>query len=254
MFVVGMPRRIRFTEEEARAAVAASLSYSESLRRLGMRAAGGNHRTLKKYVVLWDISVAHFDPHGSQRRGGQHVRPPRPLAEVLVEHSSYSRSTLKERLYREGLKTRVCELCGQDEEWRGGHMSLILDHINGVGDDNRLENLRIVCPNCAATFDTHCGRQNQWERACVRCGEAYRPKSTAQRHCSKECGLHASSGHGPRPSIRKVARPPHARLVREVHALGWSAVGRRYGVSDNAVRKWVAQYEREREVSGGEEG
>jgi hypothetical protein len=40
-------------------------------------------------------------------------------------------------------------------------MSLIIDHINGVGDDNRLENLQIVCPNCAATLDTHCGRKNR---------------------------------------------------------------------------------------------
>ncbi|HEX5924772.1 MAG TPA: hypothetical protein VFY45_13130 [Baekduia sp.] len=50
--------------------MAASLSYAEALRRLGLRAAGGNHGTLKKYVALWDISIAHFDPYGTQRRGG----------------------------------------------------------------------------------------------------------------------------------------------------------------------------------------
>jgi hypothetical protein len=44
-------------------------------------------------------------------------------------------------------------------------MSIILDHINGVRDDHRLENLRMVCPNCAATLDTHCGRRNRIERA-----------------------------------------------------------------------------------------
>ncbi|MCW2996145.1 MAG: endonuclease [Conexibacter sp.] len=241
-----MSRRIRFSEEEARAAVAASLSYSEALRRLGLRAAGGNHLTLRKYIALWDISVAHFDPYATQRQAAERLSKARPLAEILVEHSTYSRGHLKERLFREGVKTRACELCGQGEEWRGSRMSLILDHVNGVGDDHRLENLRIACPNCAATFDTHCGRQNQWERACVRCGKAYRPRSSKQRHCSKECGLHASSGHGPRPAIRKVPRPPYAQLQREIDALGFSAVGRRYGVSDNAVRKWVRQYERER--------
>jgi hypothetical protein len=106
---------VRFTEDEARAAVAASLSYAEALRRLGLRAAGGNHGTLKKYVALWGISVAHFDPHGTQRRGGPHARRARPLSEILVEHSTYNRGQLKDRLYREGLKTRECELCGQGE-------------------------------------------------------------------------------------------------------------------------------------------
>jgi hypothetical protein len=245
-----MPRRLRYTEQEARAAVAASLSYAEALRRLGLRAAGGNHVTLKRHLAAWDIPVDHFDPHGRQRLGGPLARTARPLSEILVEHSRYSRTQLKERLYREGLKHRECELCGQGELWRGNHMSLILDHVNGVADDNRLENLRIACPNCAATFDTHCGRQNQWERDCVRCGATFRPKTTAQRHCSHACGLRASSGHGPRPATRKVPRPPFAQLQREIHALGWSAVGRRYGVSDNAVRKWMRQYERERKAEG----
>jgi ribosomal protein S27AE len=66
---------------------------------------------------------------------------------------------LKERLFNEGLKDRQCEQCGQGELWRGRSMSLILDHINGIPDDNRIENLQIVCPNCAATLDTHCGRK-----------------------------------------------------------------------------------------------
>jgi hypothetical protein len=245
---VSMPRRVRFTEEEARAAVAASRSYSDVLRALGMRAAGGNHATIKKYVAQWGISTAHFDPAGIRRECLARANRPRPLEEVMVEHSTYSRASLKERLLREGLKLPVCEICGQDETWRGRRMSMILDHINGVADDHRLENLQIVCPNCAATLDTHCGRQNVRERACARCGEPFRPRKSAQRYCSNECGIRASSGHGPRPGIRKVPRPPYNHLIREVHAMGWSAVGRRYGVSDNAVRKWVAQYKREREA------
>lgn len=51
----------------------------------------------------------------------------------------------------------------------------------------------------------------------------------------------------PVPARRKVDRPPYPHLVREVNALGYLATGRRYGVSDNAIRKWLRQYERERE-------
>src|SRR3954469_23640116 len=116
-----------------------------------------------------------------------------PLSEILVEHSTFSRGHLKERLYGEGLKQRRCELCGQGEEWRGQPMSLILDHINGAADDNRFENLRIVCPNCAATFETHCGRQNrrQEERECEHCGRLFVVKHRRQRFCSRRCNLDA---------------------------------------------------------------
>jgi hypothetical protein len=126
-------------------------------------------------------------------------------------------------------------------------MSLVLDHINGVADDNRLENLRIVCPNCNATLDTHCGRANLrtvQDQSCERCRAAFRPKSARQRFCSRECGTRWERGGLPRPGARRVERPPYEVLVREVKELGWSAVGRRYGVSDNAVRKWVRGYER----------
>jgi transposase-like protein len=240
-----MAQRVRFTEDEARAAVAASLSYSEALRRLGLRAAGSNHVTLKKYVGAWNISVEHFDAYGTQRLGGTRATQPRPLSEILVEHSTFSRGHLKERLFREGLKEESCELCGQGNEWRGRRMALILDHVNGVGDDNRLENLQIVCPNCAATRDTHGGRQNRKRRLCAHCDVDFWPRTSRQRYCSQECGRKAPNRPGPRPETRKVARPPSAHLMREIHALGFSGVGRRYGVSDNAVRKWVRQYERE---------
>jgi len=65
---------------------------------------------------------------------------------------------LKDRLYKNGIKEKKCELCGQDENWNGKKLTLILDHINGINDDNRIENLRIVCPNCNATFETNGGK------------------------------------------------------------------------------------------------
>jgi hypothetical protein len=89
-------------------------------------------------------------------------------------------------------------------------------------------------------------------RQCNRCGCDFAPRLPEQRYCSRRCGQKASRGHGPRPATRKVERPPYGRLLREIAELGYSAVGRRYGVSDNAVRKWVKLYEQEIERERGD--
>jgi hypothetical protein len=258
----------RYGEQEVRGAVAASRSYSEVLRRLGMRPAGGNHSLLRKYVdEVWKIPTDHFDASGAAIRNLHKTAI--PLSEVLVRGSTYSRGKLKQRLFEEGFKGRCCEMCGQDECWRGRWMSLILDHINGVPNDNRIENLRIVCPNCAATLDTHCGRKNRQEapiRACKRCGRDFAAKYRRHRYCSRACGTRwdRSAQRGlkpglrgvPAPHARKVERPPYRQLLEEIEAMGYLAVGRKYGVSDNAVRKWVRFYERqiEREAAESERG
>lgn len=247
----------RYTEEEARKAVAESKSYSETLRRLGMRPAGGNHALLKKYVnETWKFSTEHFDP-GAAAVQNLH-RPAKPLDEVLVKESSYSRNKVKQRLFEAGIKKRACEMCGQDETWRGRRMALILDHINGTPDDNRLENLRIVCPNCAATLDTHCGRKNRMQapiRTCGRCGGEFIAKYRRHRYCSRACGVRwdRSVLRGkPRMDQRGVDRPPYEQLIDEIQATSYLAVGRKYGVSDNAVRKWVRFYERQMEREAAE--
>jgi hypothetical protein len=180
------------------------------------------------------------------------VRAAVPLESVLVEGSSYSRKSLKRRLFTTGLKARCCELCGQGEDWRGRRMGLILDHVNGVPDDNRFENLRIVCPNCAATLETHCGRKNHLpERPCERCGQAFAPRTVRQRFCSRECGTrHGRRHRRPRPETRKVDRPSHDQLRADLASMSFLAVGRKYGVSDNAIRKWLRWYERQAEREG----
>jgi transposase-like protein len=244
MFVV----RVRYSEQAAREAIAESRSYAEALRRLAMCASGGNWQTLKRYATeIWLIPVDHFDPHAASRDAlARNRRAARPLAEILVEGSTYSRAQLKDRLYEAGLKARRCELCGQGERWRGRAISLILDHVNGVRDDNRLENLRIVCPNCAATLDTHCGRNVNRTRPCATCGAEFTPAGSMQRHCSHRCGSLSEASRSVQRAARRVERPPYEQLMAEIAATSWSAVGRKYGVSDNAIRKWVRVYERAR--------
>jgi hypothetical protein len=245
-------RKPRFTELELRAAIAKSKSWTQVLREIGYCPSGGNPATVKKYAKLWNISSDHFDPYAGVMDRVR--RPAKPLSEILVEGSTFSRSNLKLRLYTEGVKVPVCELCGQDEMWREQRMGLILDHMNGIRNDNRIENLRIVCPNCAATLDTHCGRAIDTPpplRNCERCGAMFRAKHRTQRFCSRDCGMRGGGRKRgiPCPETRKVERPPYEQLMAEIEATSYVAVGRRYGVSDNAVRKWVRFYERGRRTS-----
>jgi transposase-like protein len=211
-----------------------------------MRVAGGNHKTIQQAAARWGIATDHFDANAVRARATRGRRL--PLEAILVKGSTYHRATLKQRLYEAGLKQPACEICGQGEIWRGNRISLILDHVNGDATDHRLENLRIACPNCAAAFPTHCGRNKNLipdSRTCEWCREEFRPKYGQQRFCSISCAKRKHE-YEPRHESRRTERPPYEQLMREIEETNYSAVGRKYGVSDNAVRKWVRWYERER--------
>lgn len=240
--------RRTWTDAELAEAVAVSKSLTDALRQLGLRPAGGNFKSIRTHIARLGLDTSHFDPWAAAQAA---LRPtPKPLEEILVAGSTYGTNALKHRLYAVGLKRPRCEICEQGDTWLGRPMALILDHINGVHDDHRLENLRIVCPNCNATLDTHCGRRTRLlreARSCLRCGAEFQPKYEKHRYCSRKCGMSAGPrNHGPIPATRRVERPPYEQLLAEIAATSYSAVGRKYGVSDNAVRKWERFYERER--------
>lgn len=243
-----MPRTPPFSEIDARVAIEHATCRADALRLLGYAVKSANYRTVKGWAARWNIATDHFDPNAGRRRASRTRTT--PLDEVLVEGSTYARGKLKERLLGAGLKKPRCELCGQDERWNGRQMSLVLDHINGVSNDNRLDNLRIVCPNCAATLDTHCGRNLPRERTCPGCNQTFAPRHIRHRYCSTGCWgtVHATLARGvPLPTLRKVPRPSYNELMADVQSMSFLAVGRKYGVSDNAVRKWIRSYEAQAE-------
>lgn len=76
-------------------------------------------------------------------------------SEVFVENSTYARHNIKKRILQDNLIEHKCAICGSLPSWLGNPMPLILDHINGVNNDNRLENLRFVCSNCDTQLPTY---------------------------------------------------------------------------------------------------
>ena len=147
---------LKYEEKYFRDVIDNSISFLEIHKKLGLSKHGNNRVTIKKYIELYNINISHLENSHLEHTTNLKIKNTIPLVNILTENSTYQTNSLKNRLYKEGLKNHFCELCGQNEIWNGAKMSLILDHINGVNNDNRIENLRIVCPNCNATLPTHC--------------------------------------------------------------------------------------------------
>lgn len=131
-------------------------NMSAILKRLGLRAAGGNHASLKRACAEFGIELPVVDRAELARK---HLgKPAVPLDELLIEGISLNSGNLKKRLLSEGLLKEECAKCGLGPEWQGEPLVFHLDHANGNHLDNRLENLRLLCPNCHSQTPTYAGR------------------------------------------------------------------------------------------------
>ena len=150
-----------WTEEQLKDAVVSSFSYRRVLSKLGLREAGGNYDQVKKYIKEYKLDVSHFKGVGWSRGLKGFGRPKIALEKILVKNSSYQSFKLKNRLFAVGLKLPYCEECGWAKKSDDGRVPLELDHINGDRHDNRIENLRVLCPNCHSLKPTHRGKNRK---------------------------------------------------------------------------------------------
>jgi len=221
-------------KEKLSIAVKESVNYSEVCKLLYGNNNYGNRITIKKYIELFDINIKHFTFTSRSESFSRNFKKTK-TEDILIKDSTFDTTKLKGRLYKEGLKLRECELCGQGEEWKGKKMSLILDHINGINNDNRLKNLRIVCPNCNATLSTH-GGKNIKLKSTIKPKYGRYIKKTKQEKFENQIKKSIND--------RKVERPCYEVLLLDIKMFGYTGTGEKYGVSDNAIRKWKKFYEK----------
>lgn len=145
--------RMRYTKDKLEFAISGAKSWAAVCRYFNVKPATGSQSHIKKRAEGFGLDFSHFTGRGWSR-GKSFKR--RPIQDYLVKDGPFIGShALKLRLYDEGIKDRVCELCGL-REWMSKEIRFDLDHINGDHGDNRLDNLRIVCPNCHSQTPTYC--------------------------------------------------------------------------------------------------
>lgn len=163
------------------------------------------------------------------------------LEDILVENSPYtSCSALKNRLYKELGWERRCSVCKLDS-WMGTVIPIDLDHRNGVHTDNRIENLRLLCPNCHALTDTYKGKNIKIYKD----NPITRPLKSIMCACGAAIYKNAAKcAPCHTKSTRKFDWPSYEELMQHVNSrIPMTTIGKMYGVSDNAVRNWIKKYE-----------
>ena len=209
-----MEREWLFPEEEVRVAVAASMSFAETLRRLGLCPTGGNWKTLRRYVVEHGIPTDHFDPYATSRGPKARI----PLEQILVERSTYSRNHLKQRLYDEGLKSRRVRALWARRAVAWTQARNDPRPRKRGPRRHRIENLRIVCPQLRGRRSTRIvDGKNRLQTRALRAlpRRSSQPRYGRQQYCSRHCAIRRSAQEAvPHPSAWTVERPPYERLMR----------------------------------------
>lgn len=153
----------------------------------------------------------------------------RPLEEVFTENSTYTRSHLASRILKHKLKEPICSECGVGQEWNGKPLTLQVDHINGVSDDHRLDNLRFLCPNCHSQTETFAGgnvknRKPGKKYTCRVCG----------KYCSHQNTLCVKCYHKENP---KFNWPSNSQLSKLLESKSACQISKEIGVSAQSLYK-----------------
>ena|SRR6478609_4513383 len=152
--------KTKYTKEMLGEVVSKSFSMRQVLNELGLTPSGGNHTHIKRRIKDFDISTDHFT--GQLWSKGKKIPSKNPERLLVLRDKGdpiTNGGALRKSLIALGV-AHECSICKQVPEWNGKPLVLPVDHVNGVRWDNRLENLRFLCPNCHAQTETFSGKKN----------------------------------------------------------------------------------------------
>lgn len=222
---------------------------------MNKRPTNNNYSRFKKIIEKYNIDTSYF----SDEPILQHISKKKL---TLEEHLSLRENVIpngkdiKKLLLKNNLKEYKCECCG-NAEWNNKEIPLQLHHINGNRYDNRLENLQLLCPNCHSQTDNFAGKNiNHKKRKkyiCQCCGKEFYLGDGSSKHsriyCSTAC---RDKMNGQRNQYvntqfkdysKKIERPSKEQLYNDFKELGgFKAIGRKYKVSDNSIKKWFKSF------------
>ena len=148
----------KWSDIQLETAVKNSFSLRQVIYKLGLRPAGGNYVHVARIIKDLKINSDHFKGMGWNKGLTGIGKPLIKMKDILKKGSDFQSFKLKKRLFKDGLKNQKCEECGWNKKSIDGRLPLELDHINGDRRDNRLSNLRVLCPNCHSLKETHRGK------------------------------------------------------------------------------------------------
>lgn len=221
----------KMTKEKLVEVVKKSSSIAEALKKMEMSVSTGNYKSFHNAIKMYDIDITHFLGQSHLRGKRHNTNKTMPLNKILSENSVYTNiARLKIRLIEEKLLEYKCDICNISN-WQNKQLSLQLDHINGISNDHRLENLRFLCPNCHSQTETFAGRNIKMIHIipdkpdydyCI-CGNE---KLKSSKNC-KKCAL---------KNREKIEWPTQDELQTMINDIGYAGTARKLNVSSTSIR------------------
>jgi Zn finger protein HypA/HybF involved in hydrogenase expression len=204
-----------------------SSSIAEVIEKIGLNPYNGNHKTLNQRIKEECFDLSKLKDNRTIKNKQVGIKNRYPLNNILTENSIYNRSQLKRRLVEDNLLEYKCSSCGIIDMWNNKPLSLQLDHINGINNDNRLNNLRFLCPNCHSQTETYCGKHRKKVYNCLDCGKEIKKDS---ERCNK-CSSILNNKNQRKFEVSKE------KLIELINQYPMTKIGKMFNVSDNSIRK-----------------